>query len=326
MAKSPSLEDLLADLDNGKPGQAKLRAAAGKMPDPTGEYTLLPVSDIHADPDQPRKKFKEIGQLADQIKAGGLLQPITVRPDDEGGGYILMYGERRLRAVKQLEWSHIPAIIRTVARNGKITKDQAEDIHDRQLLENIGREDMDIIDEARAVQAYIRRHKIATYKEAGKLLGKSESWVSQRMDLLALDDEDQEQVSSGAMTIGVGSTKAKALSGRLRPGSAAHDVAVKEGFVSHRSDRMPGTKSRGLSPQPTAAASRGPGPRLYGPTSTVIAHFTEDHPLAVLAGRRCKQESGFDKNAHAMKIGMIACGACWEAEIRNDQRNHGDPK
>ena len=63
----------------------------------------LPVSAVRPNPDQPRKMFKGIDELAASIRSEGLLQPITVRPA-AGGGYVIIAGERRFRAIQSLGW------------------------------------------------------------------------------------------------------------------------------------------------------------------------------------------------------------------------------
>jgi ParB/RepB/Spo0J family partition protein len=181
----------------------------GQMLDGKAQYLLLPVAKIHADPDQPRKTFRNIGELADNMKKIGLLQPITVRRHPTlGGHHTLIYGERRLRAAQQLNWTHIGAIVRYSVRDTQILVDQ--------LTENSHRSDLDPIEEARAIQAYMRQNKIATQMEAAQKLGHSLTWVSNRLALRDLDENDQEAVSKGDMPILVAAKKAREKVGTVR--------------------------------------------------------------------------------------------------------------
>lgn len=101
----------------------------------------LPVGEVLANPNQPRKTFDGIDQLAASIEANGLLQPITVRP--LGGRFEIVAGERRFRAIQTLGWDTVPAIIRPVA---------AADVFQLSVLENVARKQMNPVEEAMALQ------------------------------------------------------------------------------------------------------------------------------------------------------------------------------
>lgn len=309
MGEAPDLDEMLKDLDKQENKQAEHgghRVQATKQRDPNGEYTMLSVADIVRDPDQPRTTFKNIDELASSMKANGLIQPITVRVDAEGT-YVLMYGERRLRAAQMLNWSHIPTMIRKNVVDTSILE--------RQLVENFSREPMDPVDEARGLRRFMRTNKVATAREAGKRLGRSEGWCAQRLDLLALSEQDQEAVSEGSMSLGIASTKAKAAGGRLREGSAAYDTAMAHGLIPASKDRVPQRRGSTLSSDPSSAAAAA-AKRSYRSLNT---HFSDEHPLAGRASSRCRAGATRDpRSEHSLKIGGIACGACWETVIRMD--------
>lgn len=137
---------------------------------------MLPVSKIEPNPAQPRKVFKkeELCELSDSIRENGVLQPITVR--ESNGRYILVAGERRLRATMMAGMSEIPAII--------------SDIDEKQssliaLLENLQRCDLDFFEEATGIYNLIRNYGFSQ-EEAAKKLGKSQSAISNKLRLLRL--------------------------------------------------------------------------------------------------------------------------------------------
>jgi len=136
--------------------------------------TLVPVRDVRANPDQPRKHFDEekLAELAASIKAHGLLQPIVVRRATEG--FELVAGERRLRAAQLAGIDRLPALVREV-----------EDPLELALIENLQREDLSPLEEAEALAALIARHGYS-HREVAELLGKSRPYVSNTLALTRL--------------------------------------------------------------------------------------------------------------------------------------------
>jgi ParB family chromosome partitioning protein len=136
--------------------------------------TLVPVRDVRANPDQPRKHFDEekLAELAASIKAHGLLQPIVVRRAAEG--FELVAGERRLRAAELAGIDRLPALVREV-----------EDPLELALIENLQREDLSPLEEAEALAALIARHGYS-HREVAELLGKSRPYVSNTLALTRL--------------------------------------------------------------------------------------------------------------------------------------------
>lgn len=130
----------------------------------------LPMDSIRPDPDQPRRTFDEtkLEKLADSIKAQGVIQPIVVRPD-EGGGYIIAVGERRWRAAQIAGLSSMPVVIREVDENT---------LRAMQLIENIDREGVPVLEEAAAVERLCNLY--SKVGDVAKALGKAAAWVSQR--------------------------------------------------------------------------------------------------------------------------------------------------
>lgn len=101
----------------------------------------LPISSVHANPNQPRKSFEGIEELASSIHENGLLQPITVRP--VGESFEIVAGERRFRAMSHLGWETVPAIVRDL---------EDASAYVLSVMENVARRDMNPMEEAAAFQ------------------------------------------------------------------------------------------------------------------------------------------------------------------------------
>ncbi|HJA41454.1 MAG TPA: ParB/RepB/Spo0J family partition protein [Firmicutes bacterium] len=136
----------------------------------------IAVDEIRPNPYQPRKNFNDdaIEELKTSIMLHGILQPIIVRKSIKG--YELVAGERRLRASQLANLEKIPAIVR------KLTDDQMM-LH--ALLENLQREDLNVVEEAKAYETLIKNLKI-THEELAKRVGKSRSHISNLLRLLEL--------------------------------------------------------------------------------------------------------------------------------------------
>lgn len=136
------------------------------------------VDRITPNPDQPRTVFdnESLRSLADSIERHGLQQPILVKSGDTAGTYVLVAGERRLRAHQMLGRKTIPAII---------TQGRSEEIA---LIENVQRVDLDAVDLARSLERLMERHGYLM-AEAGILLGCTEAEVSRRLSVLRLPED-----------------------------------------------------------------------------------------------------------------------------------------
>ena len=169
----------------------------GAVPDRDGSGAdTVAVRAIAPNPFQPRRSFgaEELKELAASIKANGLLQPIVVRRSVYGRSYELVAGERRLRAVKQLGWIDIPALVR--------------DVDDRTLLvlalvENIQREELGPLEECQGY--HLLREKFGyTQQEIAEAVGKSRSTVANMMRLSALPPSVRRLMDEGALSMGHG--------------------------------------------------------------------------------------------------------------------------
>jgi ParB family chromosome partitioning protein len=161
-------------------------AAAG-----TEGLASLPVASIEPHPEQPRRHFDEdaLNELAHSIGKRGVLQPVIVRPLGEGR-YQLVAGERRWRAAQKAQLHELPAIIRDL---------EEQDVMAIALIENIQREDLNPVEEARAYQ---RLSEDLPPSSIASLVGKSRSHVVNLQRLLALPPSVLDHVESGRLDMG----------------------------------------------------------------------------------------------------------------------------
>jgi ParB family chromosome partitioning protein len=158
-----------------------------------GGTRSLPVDKIVPNRFQPRKSFdpETIAEMAASVEAQGLIQPVVV--NDRGDGkYEMISGERRLRAVKKLGWKEIPAIIHQVEESR---------ILEITLVENLQREDLNPIEQARGYQKLADGFSL-TQAQIADRVGKDRATVANTMRLLRLPVVIQQAVSSGVLTAG----------------------------------------------------------------------------------------------------------------------------
>jgi ParB family transcriptional regulator, chromosome partitioning protein len=174
-------------------GLAAILSVAPK--DETEELRQLPTELISPNPHQPRRNFDEesLVGLAESIRLRGMLQPVLVRPV-VGGSYELIAGERRWRAAKLAELETMPAVIRR--------HDDAASL-EVALIENMAREDLNPVDEARACAALVEELGL-TREEVGLRVGRSRVAVSNLIRLLDLPDEALDLIERGDLSEGHG--------------------------------------------------------------------------------------------------------------------------
>ncbi|MFO7265365.1 MAG: ParB/RepB/Spo0J family partition protein [Limnochordales bacterium] len=164
----------------------------GEAPGPAVEQQLrqIPVDAIVASPFQPRAGLDEqaLEELAASIAANGLLQPLVVRPKE--GGFELVTGERRWRAVKRLGWSTVPAIVRELSD---------EDAAALAMIENLQREDLNAIEEAQGYRTLLEQFHW-TQTELARRMGKSQSTIANKLRLLKLPPSVQERILRRTLT------------------------------------------------------------------------------------------------------------------------------
>ncbi len=184
-----------ADEDAGGAGlQPVSRKMAGDEVPEGDSLRALRVEKIKINPWQPRSGVdeRELRGLADSIKEKGLLQPIVVRRCDDG--YELVAGERRFLAGKMAGLERVPAVVRDVSNREML---------EIALVENLQREDLNAIDEAKAYKR-LREEFGLTQEEIAARVGKDRASVANQIRLLHLPSEIQEYVSRGTLTAGHG--------------------------------------------------------------------------------------------------------------------------
>ena len=167
-----------------------------------GEQRLLSIADLHPSGRNPRKTFNEadLAELANSIRAKGLVQPIIVRPDPGRGGYEIVAGERRWRAAQRANLHTVTVIIRDLSD---------QEVAEFALIENVQRADLNAIEEATGYQELIEKFGY-TQEKLADAIGKSRSHLANTLRLLKLPARVQALVREGKLTSGHG----RALVGR----------------------------------------------------------------------------------------------------------------
>lgn len=150
----------------------------------------IELSKITPNKFQPRRQLSEesIKELAQTLDKEGLLQPIVVRENEYG--YEIIAGERRFRAAQSLGWEKIPAIV------NNMNDDQAASLA---LIENLQRENLNPIDEAKAYKNLMKLNNL-TQTQLAKNMGKSQSYVANKLRLLKLTPKVQSYLASGEIS------------------------------------------------------------------------------------------------------------------------------
>ena len=186
----------------------------------------LEVNLLTPNPNQPRKVFssESIIKLADSIRQFGIIQPLTVRKID--GGYELVAGERRLRAAKELGMRCVPCIIVNASeeRSAEIS-----------IIENLLREDLNIFEQAMAIEALIDTYGLTQEQIAEKLCA-SQSFVANKLRLLRLRAEEREKILENKLT----ERHARALLRVLDPDMRLRllDKIISEGLNVSKSEEL----------------------------------------------------------------------------------------
>lgn len=171
-------------------GMASLLPAAAIADD--ASYFLCPIEQIRPNKNQPRKRFtaEALEELAASIKAQGIIQPLVVTKRD--GGYEIIAGERRWRAAQRAGLREVPVVIRDVA-------DEA--VLELALIENIQREELNVIEEAEAYRTLVELFGIAQ-DEVARRVGKSRTTITNTLRLLRLPDDVRQDLIEQRMSMG----------------------------------------------------------------------------------------------------------------------------
>ena len=248
------LSALMADIDSGPEGVTPTT--------PRPSDTVLPIEKVSANPDQPRRDFKQedLDDLAASIAGRGIIQPLIVRPAPGKDGFFqIVAGERRWRAAQQAKLHEIPVLIR--------------DFDDEQLLEvaiieNVQRADLNAVEEAVSYRALMDRFG-HTQEQVSSALGKSRSYIANILRLLNLPDDVQQYVRQGDLSVGhartlIGNENALALAKAMIKGNLSVREAeklVKQGLnpktVSKRAPLKKDADTRAVETDLSAAIRMG---------------------------------------------------------------------
>lgn len=160
------------------------------------ELRRLPIDLLQRSPYQPRSEFKQeaLEELADSIRVQGVVQPIVVRPLSQGDKYEIIAGERRWRASQLAGLDEVPAVVRQLDDQSAMCL---------ALIENIQREDLNPMEQARALSRLMREFEM-THEAVADAVGRSRSSVTNLLRLLDLSDRVKEMVEHGEIEMGHG--------------------------------------------------------------------------------------------------------------------------
>lgn len=230
----------------GRGLEALLGPITREQAEASGALRELAVTMIRPNPFQPRTRLDEpaLTELTASIEASGLLQPVVVRP--RNGGYELIAGERRWRAVQRLGWATVPAVVRDVDDQTLLTL---------ALVENLQRDDLSPIDEAQGYHRLMEEFSLSQL-EVARVVGRHRATVANLLRLLKLPDEVRAMVHEGKLSEG----HARALLALEQPDALVRLArrAVADGWsVREVETRVRGEgRSRRREPRPLTAEGR----------------------------------------------------------------------
>ncbi len=278
---------MVAERRLGRGLDALLKGYQG--PAETQEVRMLPLDAIVPNPDQPRHAFPEqsLQELAESIRAQGVLQPVLVRPLDDSPRPLhqLIVGERRWRASKLAGMETIPAIVKRLSDEESLIVT---------IIENLQREDLNPIDEALGLQELKDRFALSQ-DQLSKKIGKSRPAVANALRLLQLPEPAQQDLKSGVITAG----HARAILAVTEPASQiellerilAEDLTVRqaESYAAHWKEHNlfpePGDHAPSSPPQRRRVPRPAPDPELLDMRSRLTERFSS---RVAISGQRNK--------------------------------------
>ena len=245
--------------------EALLGPKVSDSPAPEGPPTTLKLELLRAGRYQPRTRMDEgsLYELAESIKSQGVMQPILVRPVDEGG-YEIIAGERRFRAARLAGLDSVPVLV-------KVVPDEAAAV--MSLIENIQREDLNPLEEAQGLQRLVAEFKL-THEQAAQAVGRSRSAASNLLRLLNLVEPVQQMLLAGDLDMG----HARALLAleAAQQVMAAHEITARNLSVREAEKLVARSVSgRSAAAKPAPAAKSGDIVRLEERLADALAAAVE---------------------------------------------------
>ncbi len=240
----------MADNRQGKRGlgrglSALMADVAPQPQDDAGEQgaarpaeRLVPIEDIHPNPDQPRRRFseEELKELAASIREKGVLQPLIVRKNPRKPSvYEIVAGERRWRAAQLAQLHELPVIERDYSD---------EEVLEIAIIENVQRADLNPMEEAAGYRQLMDRFG-HTQEKLAEALGKSRSHIANLLRLLQLPPSVQELVRNGSLTMG----HARALITAENPVELATEI-VRKGLSVRQAEKLAKRPARAVKERP----------------------------------------------------------------------------
>ncbi|HEU0032897.1 MAG TPA: ParB/RepB/Spo0J family partition protein [Kofleriaceae bacterium] len=185
-------------LPGGPPSAAARAPVAAAEPSPVTPvkrtYFQAGIEELYPSPEQPRRRFDEtkLVELADSMKAHGIIVPLVVRPRPEGGGYYLIAGERRWRAAQRAGLHEVPVVVQDVEEATAL---------ERALVENLQRADLGPLEEAAAYQRLVDEYQL-TQDEIAARIGKDRTTVANAIRLLKLPPPVRQMVEDEKLSMG----------------------------------------------------------------------------------------------------------------------------
>lgn len=216
---------LLGDVVEQEEVQVQPQVQESEPKQPVDEVRMLPIHSIDPNREQPRRSFDEdaLKELAQSIRAVGVLQPIIVAPN--GDRFTIIAGERRYRASRLAEMDEIPAIVRDWDDQTRL---------EAALIENLQRDDLNPIEEAMGVRRLMDETGL-TQEKAAERLGKSRPAVANLLRLLTLPDMVRQLLIEGKLT--AGHARALVTVDRKRQIQLAN-LAVQQGWSVRQLERI----------------------------------------------------------------------------------------
>ena len=212
------------------------------------------IADLRPNPEQPRRDFPDasLRELADSIREKGVLQPILVEADD-GGGYVIIAGERRVRAARLAGLERIPVVERTFTAQEKL---------EIALIENVQREDLSPLEEARAYRRLMEMGDLSQEQIARKV-GKDRSTIANAIRLLKLPEDALSALDQG--TISPGHARALLMLVNVSDQPVLLRRVIERGISVREAEEMAGALNRGRKGAGTGSRSSAPSGRRAEP-------------------------------------------------------------